>query len=205
MMGNRGRFGKYGETKRLDRLRRARRGGSFQPAALMAPWKADFSSKGRTGQKGQIRIRPAKASDLDFVIRLSDRLFDIYGPYKEIISQWIDSGFAMTIVAVDDKKPVGFGMLGPLSTRSQGQQMAELLAIAVEPKKQHRGIGQRLMEEIEAKAAELKVKRILLHTATENLPARKLFLRNSYHAWGIEKMFYPAGQDAMVMSKDINF
>ena len=111
----------------------------------------------------------------------------------------------VTIVAVEDKKSVGFAMIGPFSSESHGPQVAELLAIAVEPEKQHRGIGQRLIEEVEARAAELKVKRILLHTATENLPARKLFLRNSYNSWGIEKTFYPAGQDALVMSKDINF
>jgi ribosomal protein S18 acetylase RimI-like enzyme len=204
-MGNRGRFGKYGETKRLDRLRQAGKGISFQPVVKTGSFKTGSYLKERFSQKGEIRTRPARASDLNFVIRLSGRVFRIYGPYKEIISQWIDSEMAITIVAVEDKKPVGFAMIGPFSNEAHRQQGAELLGIAVVPEKQHRGIGQRLIEEVETKAAELKVKRILLHTATENLPARKLFLRNGYNSWGIEKTFYPAGQDALVMSKDINF
>jgi ribosomal protein S18 acetylase RimI-like enzyme len=204
-MGNRGRFGKYGETKRLDRLRQAGKGISFQPVARTESFKTGFYLKKRSSQKGRIGTRPARASDLKFVIRLSGRVFDIYGPYRSIISQWIESGMAIIIVAFEDKKPVGFAMIGPFSNESHRQQRAELLAIAVQPEKQHRGIGQRLIEEVEAKAAELKLKKVILHTATDNLPARKLFLRNGYASWGIEKTFYPAGQDALVMSKDINF
>jgi len=122
-----------------------------------------------------------------------------------MISQWFDSEMTKTIVALENKKPVGFAMLGPPSKAHLGHYGAEILAIAVAPAKQNMGIGQRLIKEIEAKAAELNVKTIFLHTSTENLPARKLFVRNSYQALGIEKTFYPAGQDALVMSKDINF
>jgi ribosomal protein S18 acetylase RimI-like enzyme len=42
-----------------------------------------------------------------------------------------------------------------------------------------------------------------LHTAEENLSAQKLFLKNGYHPWGMEQGFYPAGQDALLMSKEI--
>ena len=204
-MGKRGRFGKYGETKRLDRLRQARKDVSFRPAARIKSFMDETVLRGRADRKSRIRIRPAKASDLNFVIRLSGTAFHIYGPYRDMISQWFESEMTETVVALENKKPVGFAMLGPSSKSCYGHHGAEILAIAVEPAKQNMGIGQKLIEAIEAKAAESNVKTIFLHTCTENLPARKLFVRNSYQALGIERGFYPAGQDALGMSKDINF
>jgi len=205
VMGKRGRFGKYGETKRLDRLRQARKEVSFRSAPRIKSLKAETALREKVDRKSRVRIRPATASDLDFVIRLSGKVFHIYGPYRDMISQWFESEITETIVAQEKKKPVGFAMLGPLSKSCHGHHGAEILAIAVEPAKQNMGTGQKLIEAIEAKAAELNVTTIFLHTCTENLPARKLFVRNSYQALGIESAFYPAGQDALAMSKDIKF
>ena len=85
-MGNRGRFGKYGETKRIDRLRQARKGISFQPVVKIESLKTDSYIKGRSNQKGQIRTRLAQACDLNFVIRLSGRVFDIWPLQRDDLS-----------------------------------------------------------------------------------------------------------------------
>jgi ribosomal-protein-alanine N-acetyltransferase len=68
---------------------------------------------------------------------------------------------------------------------------------------QGKGVGDMLIKELERKAAELNIKRLFLHTATGNIKARRLFTRNGYRPWEIKRIFYPEGQDAVVMSKEI--
>jgi ribosomal protein S18 acetylase RimI-like enzyme len=163
-----------------------------------------FPLKDRFNQKAHAKIRLAKTSDADFIAQLSRNVFRIYGPYEDAVSQWFESDLTKTLMALVDGKYVGFATIGHLDDDRNLGPVSELLAIAVEPGKQRMGIGERLLMEIERKAAELKVKRLFLHTARENLSAQKLFTGNGYHPWGLKRNFYPAGQDAVLMSKEID-
>ncbi len=202
-MGNRGRFGKYGDIKRVDRLRRAR---------VKTPLlhKSDMKRSGRAPslrrsveETTAVKIRPAKPSDAKFIIRLSSRVFHVYGPYEKIIMSWFESGMTVTLIALLKRKPAGFAMISHFPQEENPQQVSELLAIAIVPEKQRMGIGEMLLKEVERKATELNIGELYLHTAEDNLAAQKLFARNGYHPWGIKKNFYPAGQNAMFMSKRI--
>jgi ribosomal protein S18 acetylase RimI-like enzyme len=83
------------------------------------------------------------------------------------------------------------------------ESVCELLAIAVEPDRQQQGIGARLLQEMEKETKELGEGSLVLHTAVENLFAQKLFSKAGYEPCGIKQSFYPAGQDALMMVKDI--
>ncbi|MFC1533853.1 GNAT family N-acetyltransferase [Thermodesulfobacteriota bacterium] len=200
--GNRGRFGKYGETKRFDRLRRAKDDTISPIRAAIKPIRFRPSSEKMLPQKSSIALRPATCSDTCFITRLGGKVFNIYGPYEEILPKWLESDMSLTIIACMDRQPVGFAMIGDLLNRYDPQNASELLAIAVDPKSQRRGMGELLLREVDRKAAELNIKRIFLHTAIENLPARRLFTRFGYRPWEIKMGFYPEGQDAVVMSKE---
>jgi ribosomal protein S18 acetylase RimI-like enzyme len=121
-----------------------------------------------------------------------------------VISQWFQSDLATTIIGRVEGRPVGFAMIGLNEDEHPVQKVFELLAIAVEPDKRHKGIGQMLMKAVEDKASEWQGERIVLHTAEENLPARSLFTKNGFVPRGLKKDFYPAGQDALVMMKNIH-
>lgn len=202
-MGHRGRFGKYGEIKRLNRLRRARTSppvphGQEGRSSVHRP-----SFKAPDVKKTLIKIRPARPSDSLYVAQLSERVFRIYGPYEKIISSWLESGMTMTLVAQINKKPAGFVMISHLPQESNPQHVSELLAIAVAPEKQRMGIGKMLLKEVEKKAAQMGISELFLHTAEENRAAQDLFAKNEYVLRGINKGFYPAGQNALIMSKKI--
>lgn len=204
IMGHRGRFGKYGENKRFERLRQAGNRDSADRAAKVCPEEGGSFSKKRIIQRVRIRIGPARAFDLDFIRTLSGRAFKKYGSYQDVISQWFQSEMTETIIGRMEKRPVAFAMIGHIQDEDPVQKVCELLAIAVEPDNRHKGIGQMLLNAIEQKALEWQTDRIFLHTAKENLPARNLFTRNGFVPWGLKKHFYPAGQDALVMSKIIH-
>jgi len=203
IMSNRGRFGKYGEMKRLDRLRQARIKTSSLRGSVIRSFKLRSPLKRQVNEKTNARICLANVSDGDFIGQLSRRVFNIYGPYGQLVPQWFESGFTMTIIAIMAEEPVGFAMIGHVSKELNLPDFTELMAIAVEPEKQKMGIGTMLIREMEKKAVELKIQRIFLHTAVENLSAQRLFADCGYQKGGIKSGFYPAGQDAVLMSKNL--
>ena len=149
-------------------------------------------------------LRFARLSDNGFIGRLSREVFTAYGPYDDILSGWFKSDKRITtIIASQDRKRIGFAMLGDPYNRDELQDVSELLGIAVEPEKQGKGIGGLLLSAIERASVSLEIKCVFLHTAVDNLSARKLYERNGYRTLEIKRNFYPEGQDAIVMYKNI--
>ena len=203
-MGHRGRFGKYGEIKRMSRLRRTRKSRSFSRGLDARSCAHGPPFKALGVKKTSVKIRPAKPSDSRYIAQLSERVFRIYGPYEKVISTWLESGMTVTLMAVMNRKPAGFAMISHFSEEANPQQVSELLAIAVAPEKQRMGIGEMLLKEVERKAAQRGITELFLHTAEENFAAQNLFAKNEYVLWGINEGFYPAGQNALIMSKKIS-
>ena len=202
-MGHRGRFGKYGEIKRLNRLRCARKSAPFSYGQVgRRPAHGPFFMES-DDKKTPVKIRPARPSDSRYIVQLSESVFHIYGPYEKIISSWLESGMTATFLALMDRKPAGFVMISHFPQETPPQQVSELLAIAVAPKKRRMGIGEMLLKEVERKAAQMGIIELFLHTAEENLAAQNLFAKNNYVSRGIRESFYPAGQNALIMSKKI--
>jgi ribosomal-protein-alanine N-acetyltransferase len=150
-----------------------------------------------------LKIRPAEPSDTHFVIQLSGRAFHMYGPYESMIASWLESGVAFCLIGDIREKSAAFAMVSNLPLEVNPARISELLAIAVVPERQGMGIGKNLLKEMEKRAAEMNIKELLLHTATDNMAAQRLFIKNGYQAWRTKRNFYPAGQDAIFMSKRI--
>jgi ribosomal protein S18 acetylase RimI-like enzyme len=149
-------------------------------------------------------MRHAIASDSSFIGRLSRKVFTIYGPYEDILSGWFISEKGITtIMACQDNIQIGFAMLGELCSGYDLQNASELLGIAVEPEKQGKGVGRMLLRAIDAVSADLGVKWLLLHSAADNTPARRLYEKTGYRPLEIKRNFYPEGQDAVVMYKEL--
>jgi len=149
--------------------------------------------------KGHTTIREAKQSDKEFLTRLSGEVFSIYGPYGRTVTRWFESGITLTLLSMVGEKPVGFVMIGALPGDRDGETRAEVLAIAVTPGFQRRGIGKALLQRAEKRVEEWGEQRLFLHTAKENHLAQKLFLKNGYRPIALKKSFYPSGQDALMM------
>jgi ribosomal protein S18 acetylase RimI-like enzyme len=198
-MGKNGRYGKYGENKRFERLRKAGTGsaaGGRGLGASRAP-----SDRLKSVYKEKIKIMPAKAKDADYIRRLSKTVFTRYGPYDDTLTDWFTFGVAWTVLASRGKRPVGFAMLGRSVHEHPTTRVYELLAIAVEPEMQRLGIGNRLLREINRKARELSAETLVLHTSADNAPGRKLFRKHGFIPAETKEKFYPGGQDALMMYK----
>jgi [ribosomal protein S18]-alanine N-acetyltransferase len=152
----------------------------------------------------QVKLRNALFSDFSFIGRLSREVFSVYGPYEDILTRWFRSGDEVTtIIACLDKIQIGFAMLSEPSDRYNLYNVSELLGIAVEPGRQGKGIGSRLLGAIESRSAAIGIKWLFLHTAIDNIPARGLYEKTGYRNLELKRNFYPEGQDAIVMYKSV--
>jgi len=157
----------------------------------------------RTGHRDRVALRQTTVADAEYVRSLSKKVFHQYGPYEEIVGGWFDSRNTMTILALMEKRPVGFAMVSQLEREWYSLRVSELLAIAVEPAKRGHGIGNLLMSEIERRTKVIGVETLILHTAAENLAGLGLFKKCGFMKFKIKKKFYPEGQDALMMYKGI--
>ena len=207
-MSRQGRFGKYGEIKRFNRLRKAGVKAVFDIIQGQQPFQKFHNENAfeKSGlQNTAVKIRSAKTKDIDFITELSDQAFAVYGPYREIIASWFGSATTTTLIAKVGKKPIAFGMLGFLSDELYQKGMAELLAIAVTSEFQKQGVARELLRAIEQKAEELHIQQLSLHTAKENLAAQKLFAKNGFAMAALKELYYPAGQTSLMMIKECGY
>lgn len=153
----------------------------------------------KKSQRGHIKqgefIRLATKGDCSFIRRLSGDVFSVFGDYSEIIPQWFVNPDVITVIYFKNGPPVGFAMLYVLS--------GEILAIAVLPKYQRKGIGSALLNHIERIARQLGLNRLSLHTAKENNLAHLFFQKAGFKVIGTQEDYYPKGQPALIISKGI--
>jgi N-acetylglutamate synthase-like GNAT family acetyltransferase len=106
---------------------------------------------------GDFSIRPAINDDCGFIRQISAEIFSLFGDYGEIIAQWLVNPDVITVMYLEERRPLGFAML---STPS-----GEILAIAASLETQRGGIGTALLNRIEGIACQRGIKRIQVHTA----------------------------------------
>ncbi|MFO7984657.1 MAG: N-acetyltransferase [Desulfatiglandaceae bacterium] len=203
-MSKSGRFGKYGEQKRMARLRESGTR-DIKPEAKMRPGSiAHPQPHWKGSSKTRVLIREARPSDAAFIETLSAKAFGQYGPYEKMLPEWFLVGITLTLVAVQGGGRMGFVMLGIINSDPSSVRASELLAIAVEPKAQRRGIGDNLMRHIMKAAAERCVEKIVLHTGVDNLAAQALFEKYGFVGAGHKVKFYPNGQNALMMIRTVD-
>ncbi|APR88020.1 hypothetical protein A7982_13369 [Minicystis rosea] len=153
-------------------------------------------------------LRPRRASDDDFIYRLSERVFAPYSihPMGSLASMLGERG-ARVVIAEQAFTPVGFYVLG-FERRDrpfgpwQRPVLARLNAISVLPGLHGRGIGGLLLHHAESVARDEEgAISMTLMTAETNTRARRLFTSAGYARLFVLEHAYARGQRGIVMTK----
>ena len=128
-----------------------------------------------------------------------------YGSYDRYLCDWLEDECVSTRVAMLEDEPVGVSMLTDYEhpDRRTGS-VADLLAIAVDPAHQSRGIGRSLLRGAvdQARTMASSPREMWLFVAEGNSRGQRLFARQGFRfrrGAGI----YPAGQRALAMVKTL--
>ncbi len=198
-MGRAGRFGKYGELKRRDRLRIARK--TRKVPLKGVPSMTPTIRRKRGKKSSPITLHRAGVKDRGFIGNLSHRVFSGFGDYRGIVIFWLAQPAVTTVIAREHSTSLGFAMLRLRRGSTFSRNVGEVLAIAVTPEHQRRGIGLALLTHLESLAREQGAKELWLTTAEINKAASDFFRKSGFTIQRTRDRYYPAGQRALEMSK----
>jgi ribosomal protein S18 acetylase RimI-like enzyme len=162
-----------------------------------------------------LRIRRGGVGDVDFVRRVAVDVFSHFGDYGRILPGWLLHEGVLTHIAeeelaeaqtptqtIDRARPVGYTMLGFYPVPRE-EFVADLLAIAVAPYAQGRGVGKRLLEHairhVQAAKRRLQLREMRLSVADSNDRARALFSQFGFEVVEGDHGWYDGGQLALHM------
>jgi len=170
-------------------------------------------------------VRPATPADRGFVRTLAAEVFAPYGDYGRLVPEWMAGAGVRTLIATEAMEPAGFAVTcmsrvpstrAPLGAPSLGADGADaclavdLMAIAIEPGRQRRGLGRWLLEVVVegaqdlAATTDLPIVEVTLTVAEDNAIARHLFASAGFVAVGGGGGTYPGGQVAQQMARPIH-
>ena len=158
-------------------------------------------------QRPEILVRISRSEDREFVHQLAVDVFSVYGSYGGYLTQWFDSEEVSTWIAETKQEQVGLTMIGIRLHPTLAQRaVADLLAIAVKPSYQTKGVGTILLNDAIDVAPDLPspfpIVEMHLSVAETNARAQRLFSRRGFRMIAGEGV-YPAGQRALHMIKKL--
>lgn len=101
------------------------------------------------------------------------------------------------LVLEEDGKTLGFALASVLF------EDAELPKIAILPTRQKSGLGEKLLKALCKEVKRLGGTRMFLEVRVGNVPARKLYESNGFAILRTRYKYYPDGEDALEMKKDL--
>lgn len=153
-------------------------------------------------------IRRATAKDADWIREVAAQVYAAFGDYGRIIPSWLTHTGVLTFIEED---PIlgrrGFILVGFYEPPeiSPGHYVADLLAIAVDPLHQRRGIGSDLLDyaiELSTLAGQrVPVSELRLTVADTNAGARRLFENKGFTILDESHGLYDGGQRAIRMRR----
>jgi ribosomal protein S18 acetylase RimI-like enzyme len=174
---------------------------------MLSPDRSSSPGKQTARDDNLVLRRAGELSEEDraFVLAVANRAFLVYGSYDTYLKDWYDNDAVSTILAEVDGQRAGFFMLTTYRDADAAQRIvADLVAIAVAPEFQSRGIGECLLAHAFSLAGNARVpaQEMWLVVAEGNARAQRFFARNGFRFGGGVGV-YPAGQRALRMVRPL--
>lgn len=133
--------------------------------------------------------------DLDAVLKIEEECFKI--PWTRNMFLSILSIPDSYSVVYEKDEIIGYGMIIPEKTA------IHIANIAVKKEHRHQGIGSEILSYLLHLGMSLSKKKAVLEVRSSNLSAISLYEKFGFYKAGIEKRYYPDGEDAVIMVKEI--
>ncbi len=147
-------------------------------------------------EESRITIEEATKQDLESVMEIEKSSFPKY-PYSMEIFQKLLEDYGRYFLL----SKIGGTVLGYICGRIFRSKIGEIVSIAVMPNFRRRGIGRRLMFELESRFKKDGVKVTRLEVSVKNIAAIKFYEALGYEVINLTRNHYPDGSDAFTMVK----
>jgi ribosomal protein S18 acetylase RimI-like enzyme len=158
-------------------------------------------------------IRRAEVADHPWIIATGAEAYRDLGDYTRILPSWLEQPGVLAWIDQDVQgRGRGFAMLGfymedaSVSGAASGQVVADLLALAVLPTQQRRGIGGKLLAHVidvaERVAPSSHIDALRLTVAETNTGAQRMYVRAGFRMVD-GSATYDRGQRALRMARPL--
>lgn len=159
-------------------------------------------------------IRRAEVSDHPWIIATGAEAYADLGDYTRILPSWLDQPGVLAWIDHDVQgRGRGFAMLGfymedpsGMANLANQRVIADLLALAVLPSQQRRGIGSKLLTHVievaERVAPSSKIEALRLTVAETNTGAQRMYARAGFRIVD-GSATYDRGQRALRMARTL--
>jgi ribosomal protein S18 acetylase RimI-like enzyme len=120
-----------------------------------------------------LTIRPGEPADSPYVVALGAEAFARFGDYAPVMTEFLQSPDVASFIAWSSGERVGFALV---DTGAEPSGLADLVAIAVDPRHRRKGVGRALLSRVIAAFGERDTSAVLILTvADDNHAAIELF------------------------------
>jgi ribosomal protein S18 acetylase RimI-like enzyme len=153
-------------------------------------------------------IRRAEVQDYPWIVATGAEAYRDLGDYTRILPSWLEQPGVLAWIDQDNRgHGRGFAMLGFYTDDALGKQVvADLLALAVLPHYQRKGIGGNLLAHVievaERVAPSSHIAQLRLTVAEDNTGAQRLYARTGFHIVD-GSATYDRGQRALRMVRPL--
>ncbi len=146
-------------------------------------------------------IRKATEADLSRLLELEVNSFSSDRLSRRSFRHWIKASHGILLVAALDNNTMGYG----LAILHQGTRLARLYSLAVDPTARGKGLGRKLIHQMEEAAALRGRLYMRLEVAEENQTAIELYKGMGYRTFGVYPDYYEDHDNALRMQKRIRY
>lgn len=144
-----------------------------------------------------ITLRKMKIGDLDQIMEIEKVSFPTPWSRQAFLYEILDNDLAFYIVAERDEQLLGYAGLWVILDEGH------VTTIAVNPQIRRSRVGESLLRELEALAAQTGVRKMTLEVRPSNYAAQALYYKLGYVMRGVRKGYYSdTKEDAIIMWKD---
>ena len=141
-------------------------------------------------------VRSWTEKDVPIIAEMEKRCFK--SPFTEqMLLDTLKYPIYQTFLAEEGGQVCGYASMFVLFER------AEIANVAVDAPYRRQGIGKILMDAMHQRAKALGAEECLLEVRTSNAPAIALYEGYGYIRFGVRAQYYPDGEDAILMKKDL--
>ncbi len=121
--------------------------------------------------------------------------------YKMFASSFMQDGFFGVLCEDEDEN--GYRTLVAYGCVQGTMETADVMNVAVAPEYRRQGYAKEILRLLTEEAQKRGIKKLFLEVRVKNEPAQKLYESQGFTALSARKKYYPDGEDAMVMIKQI--
>lgn len=146
-----------------------------------------------------ILIREARLEDIKRIVEIEQRSFKY--PYPSLAFITILNLYPKYFLVCEYCGEVVGYVMAVIDKDGYGH----IMSIAVDPNHRGLGLGRRLMEAVESRLSADGIKRFRLEVAVSNHIAIRMYEGLGYRAIKVLRNYYPDGEDAYVMVKNLTY